>query len=343
MTLQSIIVPGLLGFLCWLVTLIGAIWETRRMTPGRRVMMIFASVWTFLLIVLPIYLAVFVGIFGNLGIFGSVLAVIVAGVYIAGFIRLERKLDAKYRQQHEMSQGVISNPKPGFRFNPPPNWPPAPHGWSPPPGWRHDASWPEPPAGWQLWVPDSNSAPEAPRPATSLTADTKSMPAPVQLESRAAYSRQALVGEETTRTPVERDTGDDPHRGAPRQQQWVPPRRSPPHTHNAFAAVDAPIASGGAPHTDGVRPWLASPGILITSIIVAIAGLLLATGPIWGDILFGYMENPLGGNVYENTQQRRMLFEIIGMVLLLAGCIGLALSLRARTSSRRSAGTPHTI
>lgn len=45
-----------------------------------------------------------------------------------------------------------------MRFNPPPNWPPVPPGWTPPPGWQPDQSWPPPPQGWQLWVPDGKPA-----------------------------------------------------------------------------------------------------------------------------------------------------------------------------------------
>lgn len=45
-----------------------------------------------------------------------------------------------------------------MRFNPPPNWPPAPPGWVPPPNWQPDPSWPPPPPGWQLWVPDHSPA-----------------------------------------------------------------------------------------------------------------------------------------------------------------------------------------
>jgi hypothetical protein len=41
-----------------------------------------------------------------------------------------------------------------MRFNPPPNWPQLPDGWSPPPGWQPDPSWPQPPWGWPLWVDD---------------------------------------------------------------------------------------------------------------------------------------------------------------------------------------------
>ncbi|KAA0086752.1 hypothetical protein CIW52_02245 [Mycolicibacterium sp. P9-64] len=42
-----------------------------------------------------------------------------------------------------------------MRFNPPPNWPPAPPGWTPQPDWRPDPSWPPLPPGWPLWVPDA--------------------------------------------------------------------------------------------------------------------------------------------------------------------------------------------
>ena len=40
------------------------------------------------------------------------------------------------------------------RFNPPPNWPPAPDGWAPPAGWRPDPAWGPAPAGWNFWVED---------------------------------------------------------------------------------------------------------------------------------------------------------------------------------------------
>ncbi len=43
----------------------------------------------------------------------------------------------------------------GWRFNPPPGWPPPPPGWVPPPDFRGDPSWPSPPEGWQWWVPQS--------------------------------------------------------------------------------------------------------------------------------------------------------------------------------------------
>lgn len=39
-----------------------------------------------------------------------------------------------------------------LRFNPPPNWPPLPTGWTPPPGWRPEPAWGPAPYGWPLWV-----------------------------------------------------------------------------------------------------------------------------------------------------------------------------------------------
>jgi hypothetical protein len=44
-----------------------------------------------------------------------------------------------------------------MRFNPPPNWPKPPDGWSPPHGWNPDPSWPSPPHGWQLWERDDDA------------------------------------------------------------------------------------------------------------------------------------------------------------------------------------------
>jgi Domain of unknown function (DUF4878) len=42
-----------------------------------------------------------------------------------------------------------------MRFNPPPNWPPSPPGWTPPPGWAPDPAWGPPPPNWPLWLPDA--------------------------------------------------------------------------------------------------------------------------------------------------------------------------------------------
>ncbi len=39
-----------------------------------------------------------------------------------------------------------------YKFNPPPNWPPAPEDWTPPPGWQPDPAWGPAPDGWEFWV-----------------------------------------------------------------------------------------------------------------------------------------------------------------------------------------------
>ena len=41
-----------------------------------------------------------------------------------------------------------------MKFNPPPNWPASPEGFTPAPDWVPDPSLPAPPPGWQLWVED---------------------------------------------------------------------------------------------------------------------------------------------------------------------------------------------
>ena len=45
------------------------------------------------------------------------------------------------------------NPGPGYRWNPPPDWPAAPHGWVMPKEWEPDAAWPPAPEGWVFWEP----------------------------------------------------------------------------------------------------------------------------------------------------------------------------------------------
>lgn len=52
----------------------------------------------------------------------------------------------------------------GTRYNPPPNWPPAPKGWTPRPGWQPDPAWGPPPPGWQVWVEDDRPVEDKPIP-----------------------------------------------------------------------------------------------------------------------------------------------------------------------------------
>ena len=78
------------------------------------------------------------------------------------------------------------------RFNPPPNWPPPPAGWTPPANWQPDPGWPPAPAGWTLWVDDYPIAPVTPAatsgpPAIAATSrgDDTHQPVPVASSLRA--------------------------------------------------------------------------------------------------------------------------------------------------------------
>lgn len=75
-------------------------------------------------------------------------------------------------------------PAPGYRFNPPPNWPAAPEGWTPPPGWTPDPSWPPAPPDWRFWLPVTVQAKPAHSPTAHAMPDSAGLPpAPVPPKS----------------------------------------------------------------------------------------------------------------------------------------------------------------
>ena len=69
-------------------------------------------------------------------------------------------------------------------FNPPPNWPKPPAGWSPTPTWRPDPAWGPVPEGWQLWI-------EEPEPENEQASSTRRALLRV-LPVRSPRHRQAL-------------------------------------------------------------------------------------------------------------------------------------------------------
>lgn len=74
---------------------------------------------------------------------------------LPGFlVSAQERLRANY--QRNSSARSIPSPIAGYRFNPPPGWPPFPEGWRPSAGWKPDRSWPAPPPGWEFWVPQSH-------------------------------------------------------------------------------------------------------------------------------------------------------------------------------------------
>jgi hypothetical protein len=89
-----------------------------------------------------------------------------------------------------------------MRFNPPPNWPPAPPGWTPPPGWQPDPSWPPIPPGWQLWVPD------APRRKTGLIVAAALAAVSIDVTGNSATANLTQHGEEPEEIGFVREGGD---------------------------------------------------------------------------------------------------------------------------------------
>lgn len=56
-----------------------------------------------------------------------------------------------------------------YRFNPPPNWPKVPAGWTPPPNWQPPSDWPPPPPSWQFWVQDTTAVTTSAQEPLSIT------------------------------------------------------------------------------------------------------------------------------------------------------------------------------
>lgn len=77
-----------------------------------------------------------------------------------------------------------------MRFNPPPNWPPAPPGWAPDANWAPDPSWPPPPPGWQLWVDDFGQGAAVPGGGAPLPYPPYGPPWPMPVPERS--SRKVL-------------------------------------------------------------------------------------------------------------------------------------------------------
>ena len=73
------------------------------------------------------------------------------------------------------------------RFNPPPNWPAPPPGWTPPSGWQPDPTWPAAPDGWQFWVEDPPSPPQR---DTTVATDQPTQPAASREPEQPAPSQE---------------------------------------------------------------------------------------------------------------------------------------------------------
>jgi hypothetical protein len=65
----------------------------------------------------------------------------------------------------------------GLRFNPPPEWPPVPEGFTPQPGWQPDPSWPPSPPGWKLWITEDQPPADPSQAISPSQADDPPLPA----------------------------------------------------------------------------------------------------------------------------------------------------------------------
>lgn len=80
-------------------------------------------------------------------------------------------------------------------FNPPPNWPAPPAGWTPTPTWRPDPAWGPVPDGWQLWVEEPDPEP--------IDVDETPLEPLISEESAEALGASEPVAEAPVEAPAE--------------------------------------------------------------------------------------------------------------------------------------------
>ena len=80
-------------------------------------------------------------------------------------------------------------------FNPPPNWPAPPAGWTPTPTWRPDPAWGPVPDGWQLWVEEPDPEP--------IDVDETPLEPLISEESAEALGASGPVAEVPVEVPAE--------------------------------------------------------------------------------------------------------------------------------------------
>ena len=91
-------------------------------------------------------------------------------------------------------------------FNPPPNWPKPPAGWSPTPTWRPDPAWGPVPEGWQLWIeepePENEQAPSTAESSSAASGSSEgsssAKPSPSSSSEQSGESAQASAPKQRT-------------------------------------------------------------------------------------------------------------------------------------------------
>ena len=90
-------------------------------------------------------------------------------------------------------------------FNPPPNWPKPPAGWSPTPTWRPDPAWGPVPEGWQLWI-------EEPEP------ENEQAPSTAESSSAASGSSEGSSSAKPSPSSSSEQSGESAQDSAPKQR-----------------------------------------------------------------------------------------------------------------------------
>ena len=90
-------------------------------------------------------------------------------------------------------------------FNPPPNWPKPPAGWSPTPTWRPDPAWGPVPEGWQLWI-------EEPEP------ENEQAPSTAESSSAASGSSEGSSSAKPSPSSSSEQSGESAQGSAPKQR-----------------------------------------------------------------------------------------------------------------------------
>ena len=149
------------------------------------------------------------------------------------------------------------------RYNPPPNWPDQPAGWTPPPDWEPDPSWGPPPYGWQLWLEDSPASRSIPRRhlivVVGFVIGIGALLGYVYLFSAGSDDASTMTSDPDTPVPPHTHAragagvgGDDP--AAPADQDPAPYAAEPHKTDTPAASTSHPPAPARTQPAPASRP-----------------------------------------------------------------------------------------
>lgn len=197
-------------------------------------------------------------------------------------------------------------------FNPPPNWPAPPAGWTPTPTWRPDPAWGPVPDGWQLWVEEPDPEPididETPlepliseESAEALGASEPVAEVPVEAPAEAVVeptvevteakiSAEVPVEEAPAEPVVAEQAGAEPHEAEPKPMRYLTPvplqeTALPEQVLNPVAEV-APAAEAPAPIEEAPAEPVVADQVVAEQVVaeVAPAAPVIPVAPVSADV-----------------------------------------------------------